>query len=182
MSLSNTHILRMADLNGRSDYTFKIEPETAARMALGDELGLRALKKLRFEGRLTPQGKTDWQLTARLGATVVQDCVVTLEPVTTRIDEQIVRTYVKHLDEPQMGEVEMPEDDSVEVLPVTLDLTEVMAEALSLALPAFPRATDAELGQAVFTEPGQEPMTDQDARPFAALAALKKANDDGNAN
>ena len=32
----------------------------------------------------------------------------------------------------------MPEDDAIEPLPETLDLGEVLAEALALALPAYP--------------------------------------------
>ncbi|NNK79430.1 MAG: DUF177 domain-containing protein, partial [Litoreibacter sp.] len=49
----------------------------------------------------------------------------------------------------------------------------IALEALSLALPAYPRAEGAELGETVFSEPGTDPMSDEDAKPFAALAALK---------
>ncbi|NBT33687.1 MAG: DUF177 domain-containing protein, partial [Rhodobacteraceae bacterium] len=101
--------------------------------------------------------------------------VVTLDPVTTRIDESVTRSYVAEMPEIEPGEVEMPEDDTVDPLPVTLDLTEVMIEALALALPAFPRAEGAELGSLVVTAPGLTPMTDEVARPFAGLGALKKA-------
>ena len=68
----------------------------------------------------------------------------------------------------------MPEDDEAEPLPAVLDLSEVMQEALALALPAFPRAEGVELGEAVYTEPGAEPMTEEKVKPFAGLAALKK--------
>jgi len=47
-----------------------------------------------------------------------------------------------------------------------------MAEALALALPLYPRAPDADLGEAVFTTPGQAPMTHEAAKPFAGLADL----------
>jgi hypothetical protein len=49
----------------------------------------------------------------------------------------------------------------------------VLAEALALALPDYPRAPGAELGQAVFAEPGIEPLRDEALRPFAGLAAFK---------
>jgi hypothetical protein len=39
----------------------------------------------------------------------------------------------------------MPEDDTTEALPERLDLSAVMAEALALALPDYPRAPDAEM-------------------------------------
>jgi len=50
-----------------------------------------------------------------------------------------------------------------------------LAGPLSLALPAFPRSADASLGDAQFTAPGQEPMTNEDAKPFAGLGALRDA-------
>ena len=132
------------------------------------------MKKRRFSGRLVPDGKRDWRLEGTLGATVVQPCVVTLAPVSTRIDEEITRHYMADMPElPEGAEIEMPEDDTVEPLPETLDLGVVIAEALALALPPFPRAEGATLGEAVFTEPGATPMTDEAARPFASLAGLR---------
>ena len=150
-----------------------LQPDAAARAALAEVLGVDAIRKLRFEGRLTPEGRRDWRLEARLGATVVQPCSVTLAPVTTRIDEEVLRRYVADLPEPPPGETEMPEDDCVDALPATLDLGAVMAEALALALPDFPRAEGVELGPAVFAAPGIAPLTDQAARPLAGLADLR---------
>jgi uncharacterized metal-binding protein YceD (DUF177 family) len=49
----------------------------------------------------------------------------------------------------------------------------VLTEALSLALPDFPRADGAELGSQVYAADGVAPMTDEDAKPFAGLASLK---------
>lgn len=166
--------LRLSALADRSDQAFLLVPDAEARAGLAAALDLSALRKLRFEGRLVPEGKRDWRLEARLGATVVQPCRVTLAPVTTRIDEEVTRRYVAHLDEPEGGgEVEMPEDDTLEAIPQDLDLAEVMTEALALALPAFPRAEGAEPGDALHAAPGTEPMTDADIRPFAALKSLK---------
>ena len=67
----------------------------------------------------------------------------------------------------------MPEDDTAEPLPEVIDLTEVTREALALALPLYPRAPGAELGEAVFAAPGTAPIRDEDLKPFAGLAALK---------
>ena len=50
---------------------------------------------------------------------------------------------------PDGDEVEMPEDDTVEPMPEVIDLAEVAAEALALALPLYPRAPGADFGQAV---------------------------------
>lgn len=164
---------RLADLSPHAPHRFELSPDDSARAALAAELDLLGLRKLRFAGTLQAQGKRDWRLTAQLGATVIQPCVVTLEPVTTRIEAQVDRLYTAEFDAPSEDEVEMPEDDSREPLPEMVDLFAVMAEALALNLPLYPRKSDADLGEAVFTEPGKQAMRDEDARPFAGLAALR---------
>ena len=137
------------------------------------DLALDGLKKLSFKGSVKTMGKSDWQLDGTLGATVVQPCVVTLDPVSTRIDVPVSRLYVHDFEEPNTTEEEMPEDDSQEPLTATIDPWTVMIEALTLHIPLYPRSTDAELGTLTVTEPGKTPMTDEDAKPFAGLAALK---------
>ena len=138
---------------------------------------LIALRKMRLEGKLTPTGKNDWTLQARLGATVVQTCVVSLDPVSTRIEEPVDRLYTNALpelaDPDDAGEVESPEDDHIEPLPSQIDLASLATEALALAVPMYPRAEGAVLADANFTEPGKTAMRDEDTRPFAGLAGLK---------
>lgn len=146
---------------------------------ISEMLGLSGLRKLRFVGEISAQGKSDWRIDAQLGATVVQPCVVTLEPVSTRIDQPVTRLYLAAYEEPEGSEVEMPEDDTVEPLPKEIDLSAVMIEALALHIPTYPRASDAGLDQTVFTEPGKSPLTDDDVRPFAGLAALRGKLGDG---
>lgn len=169
MSVS-PHVLRLGDPSHRRAQSFDLRPEAATLDELARALDLSALRKVRFQGDLRPLGKGDWELTGTLGATMIQPCGVTLTPVTTRIDEPVERRYVAAMDLSTLpAEVEMPEDVSVEPLPAELDLSEVMIEALTLAVPPFPRADGAELGEAVFTAKGTAPMTDEDARPFAGL-------------
>jgi uncharacterized metal-binding protein YceD (DUF177 family) len=99
--------------------------------------------------------------------------VVTLEPVTTRIEEEVIRIYLANWSTPQETETEMTEDDSVEPLRDIIDLTALAAEVLALAIPQFPRAANAQLGEFNITEPGAVPLSDESAKPFAGLAALK---------
>ena len=167
--------LRLADLATRKPTEFALAPTADERRAIAAELGIVGVRKLRFTGALTPQGRQDWSLSAELGATVVQDCVVTLAPVTTRIDENLTRSYLADMPEIEAAEVEMPVDDTVEALPETLDLAQVMIEALALALPLYPRREDADLSDAVFAGPGVTPMSDDDAKPFAGLGALRES-------
>lgn len=176
MNATETHPqLVLARLAKNEKTLFRIRPDAAAVDRLKGELDLLGLRKLRFEGELTPEGRSDWRLNGMLGATVVQPCSVTLAPVTTRIDVPIIRRYVAGFEMPSEAESEMPEDDSTEALPEMVDLMELLAEELAIALPDFPRAEGAELGEKIFTEPGVEPLTEEASKPFAGLAALKKS-------
>ncbi len=167
-------IIEIAALSAKDDLSFEFVPDAEDLNALQLTLDLRALRKVRLEGRLTPRGKRDWDLKAQLGATVVQACVITLEPVTTRIESPVLRSYLADPGPPpDAGETEMPEDDSLEPLSDQIDLLNLVSEALALALPDFPRTPDAELKDAVFTEPGKAPLSDEDIKPFAGLKALR---------
>lgn len=168
-------VFRAADLARRAALRFSLAPAAADRAALAEALGASEIRKLSFAGELRPEGRRDWRLEATLGATVVQPCVVTLEPVVTRIDAAVTRRYLADWSEPEPGsETEMPQDDSAEPLPAAIDPAEVMAEALALALPDFPRAEGAGTGDLTATPPGADPLDDAATRPFAALAKLKK--------
>lgn len=166
--------LRVADLSRNRTHEFSLIPDAAQCDALAAELDLIALRKVRFSGALSPAEGGGWDLGAELGATVVQPCVATLEPVTTRIDAPVRRSFRTELpDEGVAGEVEMPEDETLELLADVIDLDAILTEALSLSLPDYPRAPNVPLADTAVTEPGKAPMTDADMRPFAGLAALK---------
>ena len=168
---------RVSDLSTRHPTEFEIQPDAPARDALAKVLSLSSLKKLRFAGRISPTGAQGWSLTGTLGATVVQPCVVTLEPVTTRIDEDVERVFLPaaflEIEEEPGAETEMPEDTSTEILGTVISAHDVMVESLTLALPQYPRAGAVELGEAVFAEDGVTPLKDEDTKPFAGLAALR---------
>jgi uncharacterized metal-binding protein YceD (DUF177 family) len=169
------YALRVSDLSQNTPTVFDLRPDAAGLQAIADEMGLLALRKLSFRGKIRAEGQSDWQLEGVLGATVVQPCVVTLEPVTTRIDEPVRRRYLSDPSVilPEGEEVEIPEDDSAEPLGSTINPYSVMLEALALALPAWPRAEGAEIGSVTVTEPGQTALAEEAMKPFAGLAALR---------
>jgi len=163
---------RTGGLSPRKPTRFDFAPEAVARAALAQDLGLLGLKALRLTGEITPAGRDELVLTARLLADADQACVVTLAPVPSRIDETIRRRYVAGLTTPEGEETEIPEDDAIEPMPEVIDLAEIAAEALALALPLYPRAPGAELGAVVHSPDGVAPLTDAELKPFAGLAAL----------
>ena len=115
------------------------------------------------------------RLTALLGA------VERLHPgedSPEELDVRVERLYVAGgAPVPGADEMEMPDDDRQEPLPEAIDLSSILAEALTLNLPQYPRADDARLGEAVYAEPGVSPLRDEDTRPFAALAGLRRSDD-----
>ncbi len=161
-----TRPVELARLPKNAPYPFEIEANGAECAALARLFGARAVRKLRFTGRLLPLDGEGWRLEADLGATVIQSCVITLDPVTTRIDTAVRRRFVP-------GTQHDEEDDEMEPLAPVLDLAGVAIEAVSLDLPDYPRAEDAALDQKDFAGPGVEPMTDEDVKPFAGLKALR---------
>lgn len=180
-------VIRLADLNDRTGRDFDLRPAETGEMT--ERLELLDLRKVRFKGSLKPEGSRGWRLSGTLGATVVQPCVVTLAPVTTRIEDEVLRRYTPDFQKIEAEEtdrdgegVPMPEDDSLEPLPGAIDLMDVLEEALALSLPQYPRAEGAALAEAQFTEKGVAPLRDEDLKPFAGLAALrdKLGGSDGN--
>ena len=171
--------LAVSRLNARKPVAFRLEPDQKAREALAGRLDAQAVRKLRFDGRVAPDGDAGWRLEATLGATVVQPCIVTLEPVTSRIDTPVTRRFVPpdRFETRPGTESEMPQDDTLDPLGSEIDLAAVMEEALALAMPIWPRKPDASLGDAVFAADGVTPMTDDDAKPFAGLQALRDRMD-----
>ena len=164
---------RVSELAPKKPTRFRLAPDAAARAALAGEIGIIGIAALSFEGEIRPSGRHDWELQGHLRARVVQPCVVTLAPVASDIAEPVVRRYLAEMPEPEGDEVEMPEDDTAEPLPEVIDLAAVMAEALVLALPLYPRAPGAAF-DAIADEGPEETR-----KPFAGLAGLLKGGPSG---
>lgn len=173
-----SHPLRVAHLNARAPTQIALEPDAEARARIAQALDLTALPEVQLDARISAAPGGDWALTGRLSARVVQPCVVTLAPVETLIDEPVRRLYSAHATDPQPdgtgAEVEMP-DDEVEPLGQFIDAGSVLVEALSLALPLYPRAPDAAAPAPEVADADADPDTQ---RPFAGLAAMLAARDD----
>lgn len=177
--LKDAVALRVAELPTGASVPFDIEPDAALLAAMAEKLGVVALRKVTFRGKLAPLGRRDWQLNAELGATALQQCVATLDDVTSRVDVPVERHFLSDMPRPEELDatpedgVEMPDDDHEEPLGEVIDLGRVLIEALALALPDYPRKEDAEPVSTVVAPPGETPLSDSDLKPFAGLADLK---------
>ncbi|MCC6008779.1 MAG: DUF177 domain-containing protein [Rhodobacteraceae bacterium] len=154
---------------------FELVPDASALGTIAAAIGARGLRKLRLAGSLTPEGRADWRLEAHLGATVEQECVVTLAPVRTRIESDLRRLYRATRPASAPGpETESPDETDEEPLGREIDLVALIAEEVALAMPDYPRAPDA-------SDPVDLSARPQDATPdspFAVLARLTPGSDD----
>jgi len=150
----------------RGGRTVAVEADEAERAALARRFDLIALDELKARFTLTP-GRGDTVLVAgTLQAAVVQRCVVTLDPVPAAVEDEIEEIF---------ADTEGREEDEIEVDPLAaeieplvggrIDLGELAAQHLSLALDPYPRSPDA-------PEPSAEPAAEdrsETRRPFAVL-------------
>ena len=170
-----SRILKVSKLTNTADYMFDevpTEDETTEMAKLFDVISIR---KMRFQGRISPFEDEGWLLEGRLGATITQNCVITLERVRTRIDLDIRRVFVP-MAEPSENEVSLDasHDDELEPLGKEIDLGLVAIETLALAIPEYPRVEGAELRERSFAPPGAADISEEEPKPFADLAALKE--------
>lgn len=168
---SHPQRLRVAHLNPNTATTFHLRPGDQPRADIATELGLDGLSRLDFQGKVTAEGRDGWLLTGRLQARVTQPCVVTLKPVRSDISDDVRIRFTPHMPDVEAEEIEML-DETLEPLGNFIDLTAIMVEALSLALPEYPRAEGARL-DAVAPDVAAEPAPDT-RRPFAGLDQLLK--------
>jgi hypothetical protein len=134
----NPDFARVAEVRQLADLVelpVDIAPTEAEAAAIARLLGARAVRKLRLRGRLAPLPGGGWRLEATLGATVVQTCVVSLDPVTTRVDQRVTRTWLPQTALPETAVagaelvVDPEEDDEIEPLGARIDLGLVAIEA-----------------------------------------------------
>jgi Large ribosomal RNA subunit accumulation protein YceD len=155
---------------------YEISADADVRSAIAAVAGLRALPRLDASFEVTRQGADGLHVVGRMSATVGQDCVVTLEPLTNDIEEDIDLFFapptpsVEHKpvddddSEKPAGRVRHNLDGPEPLVGGVVDLGALAIEFLILGLDPYPRKPGA-----VF-EPPQE--VKPNPGPFAALAGL----------
>jgi hypothetical protein len=146
--------------------------DQTTREAVAQATGVVALPRLEATFELTRQGHDGLRVVGRVIASISQNCVVTLEPVESEIDEAIDLVFTPQADRPaeQPGVAAVhaidAEDPPEALRGGVVDLGGLITEFLILGINPYPRKPGA-----VFDAP---PAGDPASHPFAALAALKK--------
>lgn len=161
---------------GRNWSDYKLAASADERAALAKRFELISLDKLEGTVRLRRgrDGETIDML-ATLDAEAVQACIVSLAPVPAKVREDFELTFLSYPkgEEPDDHDLEAPE-------PIDggkIDLGEVLAQQLALALDPFPRAENAEIPEDYRGDPNAVdalPAEEERPNPFAALEVLKK--------
>jgi uncharacterized metal-binding protein YceD (DUF177 family) len=141
------------------------------RRDVAGRLGLLNLDRFEAHAVLSRDGQKV-RANGRLKATLDQNCVATGEAVPAHIDEPFNLVFVP---EPKSrsadDEIELGEDDLDTIFHdgSAIDLGSAIADTLALSLDPYPRSAGAD---AALKEAGV--LTEEEASPFAALAALKE--------
>jgi uncharacterized metal-binding protein YceD (DUF177 family) len=155
-----------------------IEAKDPERDALARRFGIEAIGRLTARLGLTRDARTK-QVTVRgsFEAEVTQTCVVTLEPFDSVVAERFVARFVRDAAAARAAEVFIDltdEDEPPE--PMTgdsIDLGEVVAQYLALAIDPYPRRPGVEFEQGTAAVPSEGEDADKTRSPFAALSVLR---------
>ena len=139
------------------------------RAAIAERLGLASLDRLDAHAILDRDGDRV-RASGRLKAALEQRCVATGEPLPVRVDEAFELYFVPAPVTCGDEEIELAPDDLDTMFHdgQAIDLGTAVADSLALTLDSYPRSPGAE---AALKEAGV--ISEEEAGPFAALAALK---------
>ncbi|MEM7122688.1 MAG: DUF177 domain-containing protein [Pseudomonadota bacterium] len=148
------------------------DDERAALRARFDLLSLDSLEadlRYRRDDRIV-------EVSGRLQGNLTQTCVVSLEPVAETVDEDFVRRFDPDMAVSEDDELDLTVDDLLDeavcdpLVDDTIDLGEVVAEQLGLAINPYPRKEGAQIDPRYAARATED---DEETNPFAVLKKLK---------
>lgn len=168
-----SHILVLDDIPP-GGLTVRLEADEAARARLAARFGLLSLDRLVASLKVT-RGASGIPVRVRghLEASVVQECVISLEPVSSEIKELIEVVYAPAAEDAEEEAFSLDQPDPPEPLEGdTLELGELVAQHLSIGLDPYPRKAGAKAPE--WDQNGAEDAEDTPVSPFAVLEQLWK--------
>lgn len=147
----------------RSGLPVWLEADEEQRAALAAAHGLVSVERLRFDLKLVPWKGDGVRVAGTLGATIVQSCVITLDPLVAEIDEEIDAVLVPEgskLALPRWAEGEMVLDAEGPDAPETfagdsIDVGALAEEFFALAIDPYPRKEGAAIGEVAAGDGGE---------------------------
>lgn len=162
-----SEIIQLADIDTK-EKTFVIKPTESDCAELAERLRILSLADVQAKLVLKRAGKDLIKLSGTLSCEAVQECVVTLEPVKTAIETEFDITFSE--EEQELAEDMVMPDLAVEpVEDGAIDLGEIVAQQISIALPDYPRAEGAAFEGHIEAPEALLPPEQRTSRPFATL-------------
>ncbi len=157
---------------GAAGLAVTVEATPAECAALAQRLAIPAVASLLCRFMLRPGTGGAIEATGTLHARLTRTCVLTLEDFDTDLAEDFVLRFVPEGHESDDPDPERP--DEIGYAGESLDLGEVAAEQLALALNPYPRAPGASLPELDGDGPAEGDGAAPAPNPFGALAKLRR--------
>jgi uncharacterized metal-binding protein YceD (DUF177 family) len=173
--LSRALDLSKISKDGR-ELSLTLEPASAIELAKA--CGIEAVESLSANLLIRPWRKSGFSVRGSFEAQIVQQCVVTLEPVQETVKDDIERFFLpaeemERFEEKALDELELFFDESDPPDPLEgteLDLFSMVSEQLLLSKSPYPRVEGANLPS---SEDEDLEAEEEAEKPFAALKILK---------
>ncbi len=169
-----SHLFNLETL-GEKPKLFHIVPDSAARAALAARFGLLSIDRLVAELVVERVGGRELvAVQGKIEAEIAQSCVISGVPVAARVDEAVSDRFGQMVEE--VGEVEFSVDDvdpPEAIIDDAIDLGELIAQYIGVAIEPYPRAPGAEIPSQYQIDEGEVAETVRN--PFSALANLDKS-------
>ena len=137
---------------------------------LQQTLKLKRLLSFSFKGQIIQAKKKRYELHASLKATMIQNCIITCKPVKTLIEEEIERHYSEEVLGKNSEDLSLDVDaEDIEPIFKELNIGAVVAEALALRIPDYPRKKNVKFEGVTITNTGLEPLDNTSSNPFSVL-------------
>ena len=156
--------IRVERIHSDSCNCFKFIASEEERQSLATRFQFLDVQSLSAELTIFKSARDCWDVRGKLSGVVVQACCSTGVPVSETVDFLIEERYVGTIDTKEEVEVHMDEAEPLES--EAINIGELLAQSLAIAVTPWPRALEA---PETYTSGEELPN-----HPFAGLAALKR--------
>ena len=165
------HIVSLEQMRREIDYNFILVCSKSSLSVLAEHLNILEAKKASIQGTLKLQTEKQIFLNAIVKAKLIQSCSLTLEPIVTNINKQILRTFSigssKNM-ETKKNVFELNKNSFENDMIINeINLGDVLIETITLETPDYPKKSGASMNLA--------PKEDINVEsPFSILSRLKE--------
>ena len=165
------HIVSLEQMRREIDYNFILVCSKSSLSVLAEHLNIIEAKKASIQGTLKLETEKQIFLNAIIKAKLIQSCSLTLEPIVTNINKQILRTFSigssKNM-ETKKNVFELNKNSFENDMIINeINLGDVLIETITLETPDYPKKSGASMNLA--------PKEDINVEsPFSILSRLKE--------